>query len=278
MMCDLSLPYPSATANKYSRGKVILLAGSRVYPGAACLTGWASQYCGAGYTELFTSQDNLAIARAFRPSLVVRSFDCFDAHRESNTRHSVALVAGSGFDPQDHEALSAFHDAVAFFAGPLLVDGGALTWAAQNPTIFATRHARGYQTLLTPHGGEAQRLACAVGVQDTDQVALARELSARYHATVILKGPDTVIADATHTHTVTEGTAALAKAGTGDVLAGMIGALLAQGKAPFDAAVLGVVLHGRAGVEATKRYGIMSVCAEEVIQSLPAAIQNYKED
>ena len=91
----------------------------------------------------------------------------------------------------------------------------------------------------------------------------------------MLKGPETIISDGARTEVYTAGTAALAKAGTGDVLAGTIGGLLAQGVAPFKAACLGVALHGEAGKIAAEQFSEVSVCAEEVVESLPQAIQKF---
>ena len=92
---------------------------------------------------------------------------------------------------------------------------------------------------------------------------------------IVLKGPETIISDGARTEVYTAGTAALAKAGTGDVLAGAIGGLLAQGVAPFKAACLGVTLHGEAGKIAAEQFSEVSVCAEEVVESLPQAIQKF---
>ena len=93
----------------------------------------------------------------------------------------------------------------------------------------------------------------------------------------MVKGPDTFVSDGEDTVCVSEGTSALAKAGTGDVLAGALGALLAQGLDPFDAAVLAVTLHARAGRIAADRLGSISVIAEDVVEALPLAIRSLQE-
>ena len=103
------------------------------------------------------------------------------------------------------------------------------------------------------------------------QEEVAYSLALAYGAVVVLKGSDTVIASAEHSCRVTNGSAALAKAGTGDVLAGVIGGLLAQGMSAFDAAHLGVYIHAEAGNIAAERKGVVSTCAEDVLDAVPEA-------
>ena len=98
-------------------------------------------------------------------------------------------------------------------------------------------------------------------------------LADTYAATVVLKGPETVVAHGSDTYLMDKGTPALAKAGTGDVLAGIIAALLAQGLSPVQAAVLGTRLHADAGNEAARRLGVVSVIPEDVIDCIPVSIQ-----
>ena len=89
-----AVPLPKPDANKYTRGKCVLLVGSKPYPGAACLSSWASQYVGAGYTEVFTAAGHRFILQVWRPSLVVRSFEeCVPSHLISPD-HPGAVVMG----------------------------------------------------------------------------------------------------------------------------------------------------------------------------------------
>ena len=275
---DWSLPVPDENAHKYSRGKMVLVGGSAAYPGAACLAAWASQYLGAGYTEVFTACENKPIVQSFRPSLVVRSFDKFSCEKLFSSDHPGALVLGPGLETNDNQAKSIFFDALAFCEKPLLLDGGALSWAAENQALVAQRSKRGFDTVLTPHTGEALRLAASLDDVPRDPCELALALSDWYNAAVVLKGSTTYVSWDKVTYDITNGTAALAKAGTGDVLAGVIGALLAQGKHIFSAGVLGATLHAEAGVVASEQLGIISVCAEEVISALPDVLQDWQEE
>lgn len=305
------LPHPTADANKYTRGTLTLVAGSAAYPGAACLAAAAAQRMGAGYTQVVTASENVRTVQAFRPSLVVRSRDSWDAaaQRASEPGKPCAYAVGSGFDAADERAAELVFSVLGYAHAPVLVDGGAFAALASDRglKVLRRRLLRGLPTVLTPHGGEAARLAAAFGVTAAvseavrDQEAFALDLARACGATVVLKGPDTCIAQSegaadAFAHVASapaafarvasapaaqarffmmrEGTPALAKAGTGDVLAGMIGSLLAQGLGAFDASALGAVLHARAGRLAESRLGDVCVIPEDVVDALPEAVGN----
>lgn len=308
------LPHPVADANKYARGTLTLVAGSAAYPGAACLAAAAAQRMGAGYTQVVTAPESVRTVQAFRPSLVVRSWDSWDAaaQRAFEPGRPCAYVVGPGFDAADERAAELAFSVLGYAHAPVLVDGGAFTALASERglKVLRRRFLRGLPTVLTPHAGEAARLAAAFGVgaavpeAGRGQEAFALDLARACGATVVLKGPDTCIAqpdgaadveavgvadaavqaDGTDEVGVLaerdcflmmrEGTPALAKAGTGDVLAGLIGALLAQGLGAFDASTLGAVLHARAGRLAAGRLGDICVIPEDVVEALPEAVGN----
>lgn len=265
---------PPANAHKYSRGKLVLCGGSDAYPGAICLSAWASQYAGAGYSEVFTSEHHLSLVQSFRPSLVVRPFAEFAPDRMVFGRHPLACVVGPGVDQADQLARDVVIKAIRFFEGSLLIDGGALSFITEEYVrqLVAHRAKQGFVTVLTPHAGEAARLSAACVLSEDKQEHLAVRLACAYACIVVLKGENTVVSDGKRICCITHGTSALAKAGTGDVLAGIVGAELAQGIDAFEAAVLGVSFHADAGNVAAKQYGKVSVCAEEVVEALPSAL------
>ena len=158
----------------------------------------------------------------------------------------------------------------------VLVDGGGLAPLASEKgrRLLRRRFLHGWPTVVTPHAGEAARLAAPLDLPTDDQGRLARLLALAYGVVAVVKGPDTYISDGETLVCVDEGTPALAKAGTGDVLAGALGALLAQGLDPLDAAVLAVTLHARAGRIAAERTSVISAIAEDVVEALPAAIRS----
>lgn len=276
MSFDIASLYPQEHDNKYTRGKLVVVAGSPRYPGAAVLAARAGQRMGAGYTEVITAREAVDVVRVGSPSLVVRSADDWcpkdlPAYAEGKP---CAVCIGPGFEGSLEE-FSLVERVLKQAACPVLVDGGALAalGSAKAQRRLEKRAEKGLATVITPHGGEAARLAAPLSLSTDDPAQLAVGLSLALHSIVVLKGPDTFVADGKRVEPMREGTPALAKAGTGDVLAGMIAALLAQGVEPFDAAFVGAQLHARAGVAAARAYTAVSATAEDVIESIPEAIR-----
>jgi len=276
------LPFPQPSVHKYSRGKLLVVAGSRPYPGAACMAAYAGQRMGAGYVECFTHADNVAKLQAYRPSLVVRSFGDLlsraplEASREGRP---CAYLVGSGFDAANSESAHLLMHVLKNAEAPVLVDGGAMKGLSGTAAraLCRSRHERGLTTVVTPHSGEAAVIGRPLGLSGLPQVDYAEELAWEYGAIVVLKGSNTVVSDGERSYAMTEGTAALAKAGTGDVLAGMVAALLAQGLDPIDACVLGTTLHARAGVAAALELTDICVTPEDVIEAIPTAVRRTAE-
>lgn len=290
------LPFPSAEANKYTRGHLYLVAGSAAYPGAACLAATGAARAGAGYTEVFCAGKSMITVRAWLPSLVVRDWRTWHPARFEAPKpgHPAACVIGCGFDPEDSALEPLVMETLRAYPGPVLIDGGALALLATPTGLRLTAEraeaspgstgenggAAAGPLVLTPHGGEAARLARGARLPSFggDTPALAVAIARAYEAVVVLKGPVTYIATADGAVEAMErGTAALAKAGTGDVLAGVLGALLAQGMAPVDAAALGCALHAEAGRAAAEELTAIGVTAEDVAAALPAAIRRLME-
>ena len=276
------LPFPAREAHKYSRGRLVLVAGSAAYPGAACLAAHAAQRMGAGYTEVVTDREVVAHVQQAHPSLVVRAEEEWIAADPVADRpgRPCAYVVGPGFDARDARTQGLARFALDRCEAPVLVDGGALeALCGRRVRKAALRRAEDdLATVLTPHAGEAARLADAAGVSADNPRDLACTLSEAYGSLVMLKGAETWIADARagvgpRVALMGEGTPALAKAGTGDVLAGMAGALLAQGLEPFDACVLASTLHARAARAAEGELTAICVTPEDVIAHLPHAVR-----
>ena len=263
---------PAQDANKYTRGKLVVVAGSPRFPGAAALAARAGQRMGAGYTEVVTVREAVCAVRACAPSLVVRELDgwCAKDLPASSEGKPSAVCIGPGFEGSDDE-FALVERVLKRAEGPVLVDGGGLAALVSAKALarLTKRAEEGLATVVTPHGGEAARLAAHFSLPTEDPAQLAAGLSLALRAIVVLKGPDTYVAEGKRVEAMREGTPALAKAGTGDVLAGMIAALLAQGVEPFDAAFGGVQLHARAGIAAARAYSVVSVTPEDVIEAIP---------
>lgn len=277
------IPYPADDAHKYSRGKCVLLVGCAPYPGAACLAAQASQYAGAGYTQVFTAFENKLTLRLYRPSLVVNSFEEFFPLQALKPGSKGAFVVGPGFEADDLHILSLIESVLNYAARPVLIDGGALSYLpalredSTWPNILTLLSG---SLILTPHYGEAVKLGepFNIDVASMSQEEAAKQLATYYNSTVVLKGSDTVVAQHDKHEAITFGSAVLSKAGTGDVLAGTIGGLLAQGMDPYDACVLGVSVHAKAGLLAQDKYGIVSASAEEVLDNIPGAFLSFQNN
>ncbi len=190
-------------------------------------------------------------------------------------KHPCAFLVGSGFNPSDSLSETLTLTVLAAAAAPVVVDGGGLA-ALTTPEarlILRQRFVDGLPTVITPHLGEAARLATSLDLPTEDPAHLAKLLSLAYGVVAMVKGPDTFVSDGGAVYRMPEGTAVLAKAGTGDVLAGMTCALLAQGLKPVDACMLASHLHAQAGILAGEELTELCVVADDVIVKLPEAIR-----
>ncbi|WP_026211723.1 bifunctional ADP-dependent NAD(P)H-hydrate dehydratase/NAD(P)H-hydrate epimerase [Longispora albida] len=230
-------PWPRTGDDKYSRGVVGIAAGSRRYPGAGVLAVGGASAGPAGYIRYAGA--GASAVRDHHPHVVTTD-------RLADAGRVQAWVVGPGLSldsPGQADLRTAILEQV-----PLCLDADALTLIAAHPGWLEGREK---PLVLTPHDGEYERLAGHP--PGPDRVAAARDLAARMNATVLLKGPRTVIADPDGTAFVNPtGTPALATAGTGDVLAGLLGSLLAGGVEPIWAAVCAAYVHGLAGQHAAR--------------------------
>ncbi|MFT4034564.1 MAG: NAD(P)H-hydrate dehydratase [Patulibacter sp.] len=267
-----ALPQRGAASHKYNAGAVTVVAGAPAYPGAAMLAVRGAQRAGAGYVTAVVSDPAVVLVRGASPEAIVRAWsrDIGDAaFAELLERRTDAVVLGPGLigtDPGEQRLI----DATLAAERPTVLDAGALALYSGR----AEELRRGAPLILTPHAGELGRLlgigAAAVGAQ---RLASAHTAAQRTGAVVVLKGDDTIIAAPDGRVAINElAASALATAGTGDVLAGAIGALLAGGADPFLAAAGGVYLHAHAGRIAAAALGTSDgVVAWDVAERLPAA-------
>ncbi|MDF6019343.1 NAD(P)H-hydrate dehydratase [Streptomyces sp. JH34] len=250
------LPVPGAESDKYRRGVVGVTAGSERYPGAAVLAVAGALRGGAGAVRYAGPGAEAVIARF--PETLVHPGPPSKAGRVQ------AWVVGPGLGDSSASA-EAVADVLAADV-PVLVDADGLRLMDA-----AVVRARTAATVLTPHAGEAAALL-GVGREEVEagRLAAVRELAARYRATVLLKGSTTLVADPgdTPVRVNPTGTSWLATAGSGDVLSGLTGSLLAAGLAPRDAASVGAYLHGLAARRAADG---APVAAQDVADAVPAA-------
>lgn len=268
-------------ANKYTRGCVAVVGGSASYPGAPVLSAQAAARCGAGYTRLVVPACAAATARAHVLSIPVSACSDLDggfcsesvaaARIACEKSNAIALGPGIGRG-----------NSVAGFIGELLeqlvqegqrsfvLDADALVALAANPQFVDVYQAN--PCVLTPHEGEAARL---LGRRVQDRLSDARELAQQYACVVVLKGPHTLVVDRGGAAVECQhGGPELAKAGTGDVLTGIITSLMAQGLPAFEAAALGVFVHADAGARVAAEKSAFAVMPEDIIETIGSVFKN----
>ena len=252
--------------HKYARGHLTILAG-RHATGAARLAALAGRRVGAGLVTIAAFRSTLPAFQAAEPgNLIVEADDgAMFAHLLGDERRNAILIGpGSGTGDRTREAVLAALDARRC----VVLDADAITAFATEPDLLFGR-VRG-PTLLTPHEGEFRRLFPDLAGR-AGKLERVREAAARSGATVLLKGPDTVIAAPDGRAVINvHASPGLATAGSGDVLAGLIGGLLAQGLTPFGAASAAAWLHG----ECARLFGGPGLIAEDLPTLVPRALRS----
>ena len=262
---------------------VVVVAGSLGYTGAAYLTATAAARAGAGYVRLLAAESIYTILAVKCAEVVVTQVPevaqgvLGHAGLEPLQRYcraADACIIGPGLGP-DNSTRRLVGDLVSQLRVPAVVDADALNALSEQRKLLG--RLRG-ALVFTPHPAEMSRLT-RLSVQEiqADREGVARRFAGEWHQVVVLKGAQTVIADPDGRVVVNpHSNPALASAGTGDVLAGIIGGLLAQGQPPFTAAVTGVFLHGATGDEASSRMGEAGVLASDLLPLIPIVMRRLR--
>jgi hydroxyethylthiazole kinase-like uncharacterized protein yjeF len=272
------VPHREAASTKFSSGNVFIIGGSRGLTGAPSMSALAAMRAGAGYVTVgaATSLELSFTVRLLEAMMVglpeqegALSPDAIGPAL-SAIRRSDAVVLGPGLG-RSPQAQAFARELVLRVDVPLVIDADGLNALAGHVEELLPR--RRWPTVLTPHAGELGRLLELESKEiDRSRLTHARDASMRWKAFLVLKGDDTLIAAPTGRVAVSRGSApGLATAGTGDVLSGVIGAMLAKGLAPAPAACAAVYAHVRAGQLAAAPHGADGVIASDVIRALPAA-------
>jgi ADP-dependent NAD(P)H-hydrate dehydratase / NAD(P)H-hydrate epimerase len=273
---DAVLPRPTAESDKYRRGVLGLLAGSDRYTGAAMLATGGAVHGGAGMVRLVTAPAAATAVRLVHPEVIITEL-ADDTRFPEDVGRVQAWVAGPGMGTDD----TALRRLAAVLASPLpvLIDADGLTLLGRHKSLLP----RSAPTLLTPHAGELGRLLDRAPADvEARRLAHARRAASEFGACVLLKGSTTVVAPPDGLDPVlvnTTGTPWLATAGTGDVLAGLAGALLAQGLLPPQAATAAAYLHGLAarlavsGAGGQGGSGTAPIGAADLVTALPLAFR-----
>ncbi len=254
--------FADADSHKYMRGHALIAGGDPWHTGAARLAAYAALRSGAGLVSVACTEAALPIYAAALMAVMTKPAETADEWRElleDKRIHAALIGPGAGIS----EETKARTLALLAARKPCVIDADALTAFEDDPNpLLDGLHGA---CVLTPHAGEFLRLFAMQG----DRLTLAREAARRSGAVVVLKGADTIVA-APEGRAVMNNNAPpwLATAGSGDVLAGMITALLAQGMPAFEAACAGVWLHGEAAN--ASGYGMI---AEDLTGLIPKALR-----
>jgi NAD(P)H-hydrate epimerase len=252
------LPPRRPTSHKGDHGRLVIIGGDHGTAGAIRMTGEAALRCGAGLVRVLTRIENSAPIITARPELMVHELTPQSLEESLEWADVVVIGPGLGQQAWGKQALQKVEN----FRKPMLWDADALNLLAINPD---KRHNR----ILTPHPGEAARLLnCSVAEIESDRLLSARRLVKRYGGVAVLKGAGTVVASDEAMGIVDAGNAGMASGGMGDVLSGIIGALLGQKLPLYDAACAGCVAHGVAADKLAARYGTRGMLATDLFCTL----------
>ena len=274
------MPARSQNSNKGTFGRVLCVCGSRGMAGAAYLCGLAALRTGAGLVEILTPEVNLPIIQTLLPEAVVTTYDENEPSAtdiEKAVSRADAIVCGCGLGIS-RASLFVLSRILHMSNIPTVLDADALNIISRNPSLF--KYCK--DKIITPHPAEMARLT-RLSVEDilADTEGAAHELASKHSLICVLKGHNTRVSDGSErVYVNNSGNSALATGGAGDVLAGIIGAILSQarstGMTRFEAACLGVYIHGLCGDVCAIKHGEYSTIASDVIAALPEVLRNVK--
>ena len=265
------LPPRLLNSHKGNFGWLVVAGGDAGMSGAVRLAGEAALRSGAGKVTVGTRSEHAALVNVGCPELMVRGTESTDELSGLLSRVD-AVVCGTGLGQGDWSRRVL--DACIAAGRPTVLDADGLNLLAALRGGSGEPVPAGGAWVLTPHPAEAGRLlACSAREVQADRVGAAQRLARRYGAVVVLKGCGTVVADADGRYAICPlGNPGMATAGSGDVLSGVIGAMLAQGLSPWEAAQAGVVAHASAGDLAAEQHGQRGLLASDISAFLPLVL------
>ena len=267
-LSNLKLPKREQFSNKSTFGKVLNIAGSEFYTGAAYLSSIAALKAGCGYVTLSSSPKVLNTIAYKSSDIVFLPFE--NIKKKINDYNAISIGCGLSTDLGISILFKSTLETLSKIETPVIIDADGLNLLSKMKEVPDLPK----NLILTPHPKEASRL---LGVETekivNKPIMYAKKISKKYGCTTVLKLHSTVVSSNTTEVSVNEtGNSALAKAGSGDVLMGMITGLCAQGMDCFEAARLGVYLHGRTGEIASDMLSEYSVLASDLLKYIPIAI------
>lgn len=267
---DFKLPPRIQNSNKGTYGKVLNIAGSRYMSGAACLSSLAALRSGCGYVQLLSEDTVLRAVARLAPEVIFAPVE----ELENVIKTADVLAIGCGMSTSDNAA-ELFQKAISLSTIPTIIDADGLNILSKLENIKLPE-----TVILTPHPKEASRLLNTTLENVLNNMEeSAKEITGKYNCITVLKSHRTIVCSTNNEiYYNTTGNSALAKSGSGDVLTGIISALLAQKMQAYDAACLGVYIHGLTGDIAKNDLTEYGVLASDQIRYIPYAFKSLIKD
>ena len=273
------LPIRKSDRNKGDFGRILVVAGSKGMTGAAVLSAYSALRTGSGLVTLLTADSERAVAASYHPEIMTAGLPCENgiislAALEriiEFANKSDVVVFGPGLGQND-SIFEILKQIIKSYDKTLVIDADGLNALSKNPEILKSGRCN---IILTPHPGEMSRLTGrTIADIQNNRRSCAEQFAAEYNVTVVLKGEGTVVAALDKESYINKtGNVGMATAGSGDVLSGVIASLAGQGLCAFDAATLGVYLHGLAGDIAEDEKTVYGMVAGDITEKLPDAFK-----
>lgn len=272
------LPDRPEDSNKGTYGRLLVIAGSKGMAGAAYLNAHAAYMTGAGLVRIYTSSDNREILQTLLPEAIITTYEEYNKEELLSLltwADSVCIGSGLGMSRLSEKILKTV---IEYVKVPCLIDADGLNLLAENKNYLNQMAERRF--VITPHMKEMSRLTgTPVEELKADRIQILKDFISRYRITCVLKDSRTLIASEEKGIRMNlTGNSAMAKAGSGDVLAGVISGWVVQGKEAEDAAELGTYIHGLSGDLAKFEKGVYSVMARDLIEYISKALMKLEEE
>ena len=272
------LPDRPEDSNKGTYGRLLVIAGSKGMAGAAYLNAHAAYMTGAGLVRVYTSSDNREILQTLLPEAIITTYEEYNKEELLSLltwADGVCIGSGLGMSRLSEKILKTV---IEYVKVPCLIDADGLNLLAENNNYLNQMAERRF--VITPHMKEMSRLTgTPVEELKADRIQILKDFISRYRITCVLKDSRTLIASEEKGIRMNlTGNSAMAKAGSGDVLAGVISGWMVQGKEAEDAAELGTYIHGLSGDVAKFEKGVYSVMARDLIEYISKALMKLEEE
>ena len=272
------LPDRPEDSNKGTYGRLLVIAGSKGMAGAAYLNAHAAYMTGAGLVRVYTSSDNREILQTLLPEAIITTYEEYNKEELLSLltwADGVCIGSGLGMSRLSEKILKTV---IEYVKVPCLIDADGLNLLAENNNYLNQMAERRF--VITPHMKEMSRLTgTPVEELKADRIQILKDFISRYRITCVLKDSRTLIASEENGIRMNlTGNSAMAKAGSGDVLAGVISGWMVQGKEAEDAAELGTYIHGLSGDLAKFEKGVYSVMARDLIEYISKALMKLEEE